>query len=127
MRQSRLKKFWSEFRDQPWIFQFGEGLALVLIAAGLLLPGPVRAASEMVFKDGELEVRLHDVPCRHAVLAEGLKEAGSEGHVGAATVVIRGNSIPACWGRTGEKVLIGDVLGNGGYIMASDFKANPGI
>jgi hypothetical protein len=123
----KLQRFWSEFRDQPWIFQFGEWLAMALIAFGLLLPGVAKAAAEMVYTSGDLTIRLHDVPCRHAVLSEGLKEAGAEKPAQAATVMIRGTPIPACWGLSEDKVLVVDVMGNGGYVLANDFKPNPGI
>jgi hypothetical protein len=126
-KRRSFKKFWTEFRDMPWIMQYGAWLALVLMGAALLLPGTAKAGAEMVYKSGELTIRLHDVPCRSAVLAEGLKEAGSEKPAQSATILISGNAIPGCWGISEDKVLIVDVMGNGGYILAKDFKPNPGV
>jgi hypothetical protein len=45
----------------------------------------------------------------------------------SATVLVGQDEIPGCWGTHGDNVLIGDVLGNGGYLAKKEFVASPGI
>lgn len=113
MRQSRLKRFWSEFRDQPWIFQFGEWLALVFIAAGLLLPGPVRAADQVMRnKDAGLEIRLMERPCADA-LREHIKPEYRD-QFQSARATIRGSRFEGCWIADGEDITL--IFENGEWV-----------
>lgn len=96
--------------------------ALALI---LFLAAPAMAA-EMVYKDGDVTVRLYETPCRVPELTAGLTEV-SGGPAKGASIIVQGQEIQACWSLWGDKVLIGDVLGRGGYLMVKDFKASPGV
>lgn len=98
--------------------------ALILAAAMLAAPA---MAGEMVYKNGGgLTVRLHESACDVPALSLSL---GAESQTPArkATVISSGHAVQACWGISGDKVLIGDVLGHAGYIMVGEFRADPGV
>jgi hypothetical protein len=97
--------------------------ALALAAA--LLAGSA-SAQELIYTDGALTVRLMLAPCRVPALVEGLGEV-SPRPAREAIIKARGQEIPACWAEGEDRVFIGDVLGQGGYILKSELKAEPGV
>lgn len=84
-------------------------------------------AEEAVYKGEGVTVRLSQEACRHPVLAAVLTEAGIEGKARTATVVLSGMEIPGCWGVFEDKVLLGDLAGNAGFVLLKDFKPSPGV
>lgn len=99
----------------------------LLLAALLALPV---SSAEMVYKTKDLTIRLHESECSIPQLAVVLEE-GEKTKARNATILVSEREIPGCWlafqDAEGPKVLIGDVLGNGGYIMQKDFQADSGV
>jgi hypothetical protein len=118
----KLQRFWSEFRDQPWIFQFGEMLAIALISLGLLMPG-VAKAGEMVARNGSDEVRVSDKPCANGAVVEHIRLAG--GNVDTfreAAVRFGGKSYAACYRVAGGFVHLVYEDGDQGIVPTGEFK-----
>lgn len=85
----------------------------------------------MVYKTGDLTIRLQESECSIPQLAQALED-GEKTKAKNATITAKGTGeIPGCWlvyeDAEGQKVLIGDVFGRGGYIMQKDFRAEPGV
>lgn len=92
----------------------------------LLLSVPA-AAGQMVHKSGDLTITLLPAPCPIPALTDAIRQAESEVPARAAIVKIGATEIPGCWGVHGDKVLVGDVFGNGGFILMKDFKEEHGV
>lgn len=99
-------------------------LSISLAASLAFLSLPVMAADVMIYEKGGSSIRLSDQPCEIAPLAFGLMQAAPDYEPKAATIVVNGNIIPGCWtlDKAEGKIYIGDIFGNAGFLMMSDFK-----
>lgn len=120
----KLTRAWRQFRTWPQAAQVGAPLALGFVLL-VLWPRPA-LAGEMVFRADGMVVRLQALACEVPQLTAAL---AGESDVPArkAVVTVRGAAIAACWGLKGAKVLIGDVTGAAGHIMADQFKEDVGV
>ena len=100
--------------------------AALLIAAALAV-GPALAGDELVMRTKELTVRLTMEPCEIGPLIKGLDEAGTETPARKAYIQVREHEVHGCWGTLGDKVLIGDETGAGGYLLKSEFGKADGV
>ncbi len=94
----------------------------IVVAILLFFALPVFAGDEMVYSNGNVTVRLTLEACTLPVIAAGLIEAESKTPPRKAYVTYGKTEIIACWGSGEGKVLLGDELGNGGFISMADFK-----
>jgi hypothetical protein len=101
-----------------------------LLLAACLAASPAIAGPEMVYIGNGITVRLMLADCDVPELAHALREVPSLTPPKMATIK-HGSSdfeVPACWGTAeGDKVLLGDILGNAGFIMKGSFKPAPGV
>lgn len=93
-------------------------IALTLMA--LSLP----ASAAMQYQSTDVTVTFHDGPCTEAGIAQILSLV-APGESKAATVVVGGEPIPACYVDQGDKMVLVDALGNGGYLPSADLKQLP--
>lgn len=94
---------------------------LAAMVAVVLAAISLSAFAAMQYKSGDgVMVRLLDDPCPALELAFALALYGQSK---LAAVTIDGNQAGACWVQVGDKILLADVLGNSGYILAADFKS----
>lgn len=99
--------------------------ALVLCAA--LAAGAAVAGDELVMRSRDLTIRLTMQPCEIGLIAKGLDQAGTETPARKAYIQHQGREVHGCWGTPGDKVLIGDETGAGGYLLKSEFTKADGV
>lgn len=78
------------------------------------------AFGAMKYKDAGVTVRLSEAPCSEDSLAVGLSDYGI---AKAATVTIQDLLVVGCWVAQGDKILLADMYGNAGYLMADQFQS----
>lgn len=94
------------------------------LAAALCVPA---LASQAVYKNGGLTITLLKSECSVPQIAQALKDAGATMPAALAIVSDHGSNTLACWAVYEDKVLIGDVLGNAGFVLMKDFKEDLGV
>jgi hypothetical protein len=99
---------------------------LRFLIAALAASGPVTAGPQMVYQGETMSVTLMLADCDIPALANGLRQVPSLTPPKMAVIRHGPTEIPACWGTAEDKVLLGDILGNAGFIPMDAFKAQPG-
>lgn len=99
-----------------------------LIIAALVAAAPAVAASDPVYRDSELTVRLTEKPCDRPILASVLSEVlRTSGEPKRAPFIFQGRDVVTCWTLAGNRVVLADEEGDAGSLALSDFKNDPGI
>lgn len=93
------------------------------LAVGFAMPA---LSQEMVYRSGEVTVRLMKQECPSVEIAEILAQV-SKPTARVAMVQAGSQDVPACWTHDAEKVYIVDVLGRAGYIGKESFRPEPGV
>lgn len=96
-----------------------------LVCAVLLCAAPAFAGPVAVWKGDGVKVLAYTDPCDVAQLSMVLGTLGENPR--KAAVQIGPTEIPACYVIDGEKLVLVDMLGNGGYLMVKDFKEERGV
>jgi hypothetical protein len=95
-----------------------------ILLAALVAAGP--ASADLMFKQGDTQIRLAEEVCRSERIKFMAAAAGVETpYAGLATF---GNYIVGlCWGRVEDKFVIVDEDGDGAYLPATAFKVENGV
>jgi hypothetical protein len=89
---------------------------------------PASAFAELVWKGDGVTIKFTTEECTTASLVMALLQNGASMPIRAATVHVGQNTIPACWGvLEGDKALLIDVFGQGGFIPLADLKPENGV
>lgn len=94
-----------------------------IVLAALLCAATSIHAETVAYSKDNLTVTLTKEACEFMPLEVGLTEAGADAAY-TAIIKIGEQEVPGCWGLLASegKVLLGDILGNAGYLKMSDFK-----
>lgn len=94
-----------------------------IVLAALMCAATSTFAETVSYSKGNLTVTLTKEACGFVPLDMALTEAGADAAY-TAIIKVGEQEVPGCWGLLASegKVLLGDVLGNAGFIPAADFK-----
>lgn len=98
-------------------------LAALLALALAVFSVPAFAA--MQYDGRHVSVTFHDGPCTEPAIEQILSMSVPGATAKAASVTAGGQTVPGCWVAHGEKVVLVDAFGNGGYLPAADLKQLP--